>query len=259
MTTSNQRVTNRPSEAATGCTKAVKRYATAMSLVMLLGAGSVFAGAAEPDTVQGRVVDAAGAPIANAQVTVRYQSNPGGISLSRSAKTDADGWYRLDVSRPPGVWTVHADAPATVGGREERITLLVDDESPFAGNDGAVRNFRLDYSTRSNDAAYGAGGMLVVSSAIGDYTPLDEVRVVLVPVGGGETIEAPLVATGDGHVVTGLIPQPYRVRAFHRGEPMLIAGRQTATPEPLWADSHDGDFERTGPGIFQLRVEVKTR
>src|SRR3990167_6092528 len=209
--------------------------------------------------VQGQAADEQGRPIAGAEVTVRYQSNPGGVSISRSARTDRQGRYRIDVRQPPGVWTAHAKATQTIDGSRMTVDLVPDNRAPFAGNAGAVRNFRLRFVEQTADDAYGVGGMLVVQSAIGDYTPLDEVTVTLHPVGGGAPIEKRLRSTGEGWGVTGLRPVAYCVPATHRGQPMLVSAALTPQRDYDWQASVVGRFERTGPGIYQLRIEVRSR
>lgn len=211
------------------------------------------------EAVTGRVLDEQGQPIAGAEVTVRYQSNPGGVSISRSARTNRDGRYRIDLRQPPGVWTAHARATLTIDGGPMTIDLTPDDAAPFAGNSGAVRNFSLRFTEQTVDDPYGVGGMLVVTSAIGDYTPLDEVTVTLHPVGGGAPIERSLRNTGEGWVVTGLRPTSYRVTARHRGRPMLVSAALTPHRDYDWRDAFTGGFERTGPGIHQMRIEVRAR
>lgn len=228
----------------------------------ILVAAALFAGnaaAQERGAVTGQALDDQGRPIAGAEITVRYQSNPGGVSISRAARTDRQGRYRIDLRQPPGVWTVHAKATLTIDGSRTTIDLVPDNAAPFAGNSGAVRNFRLRFVEQTADDAYGVGGMLVVNSAIGDYTPLDDVTVTLHPVGGGAPIEKRLRNTGEGWVVTGLRPVPYRVTASHRGRPMLVSAALTPHRDYDWQTSHVGAFERTGPGIHQLRIEVRAR
>ncbi len=211
------------------------------------------------DAVVGQAVDERGNPIANAEISVRYQSNPGGVSISRSARTDRQGRYRIDLRQPPGVWTVHAEAVVALAGREMKIELIPDNNEPFAGNAGAVRNFRLRFVEQTAEDPYGVGGMLVVASAIGDYTPLDEVTVTLHPVAGGAPIERKLRSTGEGWVVTGLRPQSYRVTVRQGGRPMLVSPALTSQSEYSWKNDYVGDFQRTGPGIYQIRVEVRSR
>lgn len=220
---------------------------------------AVAAQAPARDAVVGQVVDEQGRPIADAEVTARYHSNPGGVSISRSARTDRNGRYRIDLRQPPGVWTVYARARLAVDGSMMTVDLLPDDDAPFAGNAGAVRNFRLGFAERTADDAYGVGGMLVVNSAIGDYTPLEEVTVTLHPVGGGAPLERKLRSTGEGWVVTGLRPQSYRVTASHNGRAMLVSAALTPHRDYDWQPAVVSGFERTGPGIYQLRIEVRGR
>lgn len=230
-------------------------------LTVLLMAGAAIAAQAQTrEAVTGRVVDEDGRPIAGADVTARYQSNPGGVSISRSARTDRDGRYRIDLRQPPGVWTVHARAAVAVAGGHMTFDLAADDDAPFAGNAGAVRNFRLRFAEQSAADPYGLGGIIVVNSAIGDYTPLDQVVLTLQPVAGGAKIERRLRNTGEGWVVTGLRPQPYRVTARHGGRPMLVSPALTnLQSEYHWNDALVGNFQRTGPGIHQMRIEIKSR
>ncbi|WP_350032998.1 carboxypeptidase-like regulatory domain-containing protein [Sphingopyxis sp.] len=209
--------------------------------------------------VQGQVADEQGRPVADAEVTARYQSNPGGVSISRSARTDRQGRYRIHLPQPPGVWTAHAKATLNIDSTHMTVDLVPDNSAPFAGNAGAVRNFRLRFAEQTTEDAYGVGGMLVVNSAIGDYTPLNEVTVTLHPVGGGSPIEKRLRSTGEGWVVTGLRPVPYRVTASHRGRPMMVSMALTPQRDYAWRASVTSGFERTGPGIYQLRIEVRSR
>lgn len=211
------------------------------------------------DSVIGEAVDEQGVPIADAEISVRYQSNPGGVSISRSARTDRQGRYRIDLRQPPGVWTVHAEADVAIEGRKMTIELMPDNNEPFAGNAGAVRNFRLRFAEQTDEDPYGIGGMLVVASAIGDYTPLDDLTVTLHPVAGGAPIERKLRNTGEGWVVTGLRPQSYRVTVRQGGSPMLVSPALTPQSEYNWRNDYVGDFQRTGPGIYQIRIEVRSR
>lgn len=211
------------------------------------------------DAVVGQVLDEQGRPIADAEVTARYQSNPGGVGISRSTRTDRQGRYRIDLQQPPGVWTAHAKVRLAVNGSAMMVDLLPDDAEPFAGNRGAVRNFRPGFAEQTADDTDGVGGMLVVNSAIGDYTPLDEVTMTLHPAGGGAPLERKLRSTGEGWVVTGLRPQSYRVTASHNGRPMLVSAALTPHRDYDWQPAVVGGFERTGPGVYQLRVEVRGR
>lgn len=211
------------------------------------------------DAVLGQAVDELGEPIADAEISVRYQSNPGGVSISRSARTDRQGRYHIDLRQPPGVWTVHAEAVVDFEGRKMTIELMPDNNEPFAGTVGAIRNFQLRFVEQTADDPYGVGGMLVVATAIGDFTPLDEVTVTLHPIAGGAPIERKLRNTGEGWVVTGLRPQSYRVTVRHGGSPMLVSPALAPQSEYRWQNDYLGVFQRTGPGIYQVRIEVRNR
>jgi hypothetical protein len=237
----------------------MQKYHLSIALLAIVAGNSANAQVPVRDSVIGQAVDEQGDPIADAEISVRYQSNPGGVSISRSTRTDRQGRYRIDLRQPPGVWTVHAEADVAIEGRKMTIDLMPDNNEPFAGNVGAVRNFRLRFAEQTADDPYGIGGMLVVASAIGDYTPLDELTVTLHPVAGGAPIERKLRNTGEGWVVTGLRPQSYRVMVRQGGRPMLVSPALTPQSEYSWNNDYVGDFQRTGPGIHQIRVEVRSR
>ncbi|RZJ03660.1 MAG: carboxypeptidase regulatory-like domain-containing protein [Brevundimonas sp.] len=206
-------------------------------------------------SVRGRVVDERGRPVAGATVTARYQSNPGGVSYSRSATTDANGNYSIRVADRPGAWSVHAQA--RVDGMQ--MNLTPSSEELFASNASTVRNFSVRYAEQTADSAYGSGGMVVVNSSIGDYTPMEEVEVTLRPVGGGEAITRRLRATGEGYVVTGLRPQTYEVTARHNGRPLQMSLRLTPTRPYRWGPSVTAALEPGPSGRPQLAVEVRAR
>jgi len=237
----------------------MRKYYVSLAMLAIIAGCSAKAQAPVRDAVIGQAVNEQGDPIADAEVSVRYQSNPGGVSISRSVRTDRQGRYRIDLRQPPGVWTAAAKAVVAIEGRPMTIDLIPDNSEPFAGNAGAVRNFRLRFTEQTADDPYGVGGMLVVASAIGDYTPLDEVTVTLHPVAGGAPIERKLRSTGEGWVVTGLRPQSYRVTVRQGGRPMLVSPALTPQSEYSWQNAYVGDFQRTGPGIYQIRVEVRSR
>lgn len=210
-------------------------------------------------TVSGRVTDENGHPMANVRVTARYQSNGGGVSYSRTAWTDSAGRYSIRVADRPGAWSVHADARVGEDGRTMTINLTPSNTANFASNAATTRNFTVRFNEQTADNPYGDGGMLVVASAIGDYTPLDEVEMTLRPTGGGAPIVRRLRQTGEGWVLTGLRPQTYEVSARHGGRPMMVSAALTPSRDYRWGASYTGGFERTGPGIYQLRIEVKAR
>jgi hypothetical protein len=91
-----------------------------------------------PGYVTGTVVDAAGRPLAGAEVfadnTLYYNTNVIGV-------TDAQGRYTLDVRQPIGTWRVGAHLRREYNGRTYKLDLHPDTARAFPGVDGAVRNF----------------------------------------------------------------------------------------------------------------------
>lgn len=209
--------------------------------------------------VSGRVTDESGRPMANVAVTARYQSNPGGVSYSRSARTDANGRYSIRISDRPGEWSVHAQARVGSGAQSMMLDLTPSNRANFASNAATTRNFTVRFQEQTADNPYGDGGMLVVASAIMDYTPLNEVEVTLRPSNGGAPLVRRLRQTGEGWVVTGLPPQSYEISARHNGRPLMVSAALTPNRDYRWGPSYTGGFERNGPGIYQLRIEVKAR
>lgn len=209
--------------------------------------------------VVGRILDESGRPIAGAEVTAQYGQSGYYVSHSRSARSDANGRYSIHVADRPGTWTVYAKARVNTANGSMMLDLTPNNDAPFAGNAGAVRNFSVKFTEQTEDNAYGTGAMVLVTSAIGDYTDLAEVELTLRPVAGGETITRRLRNTGEGYVVTGLRPQIYEITARHNGRPMLVSQPLTPRQDYRWGASYQANFERTGPGIYQLRVDVKAR
>ncbi|AHG93436.1 hypothetical protein J421_5901 (plasmid) [Gemmatirosa kalamazoonensis] len=88
--------------------------------------------------VTGTIVDAAGRPLAGVRVvadnTLFYDPNVTGT-------TDAQGRYKLDLSRIAATWHMTAQVTRTYNGQEYVFDLHPDTDASFSGLDGAVRNF----------------------------------------------------------------------------------------------------------------------
>src|SRR5262249_32077818 len=105
--------------------------------------------ALKPRTVRGMVRDAAGQPIAGAQIVVQ-SSAAGGFRTDSRARTNAQGIY--EVPLPVGVaQVVNADCTVHYNGQSYLLPLYpVDGECDhFNGQDGHIENFTL--------RTYGAG------------------------------------------------------------------------------------------------------
>lgn len=239
---------------------AIIRAALVWFLVLACAPSVGLAQTPAPGEVVGRVVDDAGRPIEGAEIFIGYQSLSGGryggygASHNRTGITGRDGTYRIRIANmAPGEYAAYAKATIVRGGQRIVVDLTPDDPSNFASSDATVRNFRLAYAETRPDSDYGTGGTVVVNTAIGDYTPREEITMTLRPANGGAAISRPLRSTGEGWVVTGVPHGTYQVSALHQGRPLLV--------RPLsgggWQPTYVGQFERTGPGIYQMRLEVK--
>jgi hypothetical protein len=120
-----------------------------------------------PGFVTGTVVDAAGRPLAGVRVyaknTLLYNTNAIGV-------TDAQGRYKLDVREPMGTWRVTAQLRREYEGHTYTLDLHPenDEPAPFAGVDGAVRNFSWRVSGRTPSGGY-YGGRVYVSGIPGGW------------------------------------------------------------------------------------------
>lgn len=211
-------------------------------------------GGLEGGIVKGRLTNTNGQPISGATViadnTLFYNTNVIG-------KSGADGRYRLDVSRPLGTWQVTASVSLPFDGRTFTAELTPADPSPFAGSEGAVRDFTLTLEDLSGPA--------LIQTAVGDYTPYEEIEVTLTPVGPivdgspGATIVSTLEPTGDGWAVRGVPIGVYTITARHlpSDERMLVSRRLTVTQDYEWGPSYTTGFTSPGLNIYRLEAEVR--
>jgi hypothetical protein len=108
-----------------------------------------------------------GRPLAGVRVyaknTLLYNTNAIGV-------TDAQGRYRLDVREPMGTWRVTAQLRREYEGHTYTLDLHPenDEPAPFAGVDGAVRNFSWRVSGRTPSGGY-YGGRVYVSGIPGGW------------------------------------------------------------------------------------------
>jgi len=144
--------------------------------------------AREPYVVKGRVLDAQGNPLAGVHVfarnTLYHNSNVIGV-------TDEQGWYRIDLPRHIGSYLTSAQLKRTYHARLYEFRLHVDNNDPYAGAQGAVRNFEWRL-TGDNHEGYKHGKTVYV------YGPwwIDESYVELT-----FTPDGPLVDGSTGQVV----------------------------------------------------------
>ena len=150
-------------------------------------------GSAEANFVKGRLLNAAGEPIAGARVyaghTTYFNANVIGV-------TDADGFYKLDIGQPGGTWTVHAEITRPYNGTTYDFYVYANDAAPVNGSAGAIRNLTWKLSGAipgTTNGKYGAKVAYYDNSAF--YIRGEEIEFTLVPQG-------PLVDGSTGQTLT---------------------------------------------------------
>ncbi|MBB6015395.1 carboxypeptidase-like regulatory domain-containing protein [Deinococcus radiopugnans] len=210
-------------------------------------------------SVTGRVVDAAGQPVKNATViadnTLFYNTNVIGY-------TDANGKYKLDISKPIGTWNVTAKVNLKYGDYEVGIDLIPENPKLLAGTEGGVRNFTFKPKPATSADPYGSLGWVFLGSAIGVYD-IDETKVelTLTPVGkladgsAGSVIRGHPLKSADGAVLANVMWGTYRVTATYEGKPLQISRRPRPGEDEdyAWGSSYTGPFVT---GFYQLKPSL---
>jgi hypothetical protein len=215
----------------------------------------------------GRAVDARGQPLPGVEVwadnTLLYDTNAG-------ATTGADGSYRIDVRRPAGTWHASASLRRQYHGRAYTFDLDPSDDSVFAGNAGAVRNFTWRLSgARPDQGTYGGFVVGYLSQLLDPANPdegLDSqsVELTLTPEGplvdgsDGSVITRKLERTGNGDAVEDVPVGRYRISARYAPpdrtpRPMQVRLRNTGA----YADSVTADFETLVGSAHQIELELR--
>ena len=218
-----------------------KLSTTAVLLAMALAACGASGANTAPTTsegfLQGVVHDAQGRALEGVQIfadhTQYYNTNAIGVS-------DAGGKYRIDVRQPVGSWHATAQLKRSFNGKNYTFALAPDNDNPFAGVQGAVRNFEWKLSGPRLDGLGNYGGLVTVYKDYGNFNlVMSEVEITLTPVGPlvdgsiGQTITRKLVLTGDGdgledvpvgrysvtarYVPAGEAPRPLVIRLRDQG------------------------------------------
>jgi hypothetical protein len=222
---------------------------------------------ARPNLLVGKVVDSQGKPLAGAKVladnTMFYNAN-------LFAKTKEDGAYSLEVTR--GSWQASATVRREYHGKEYTLLLHPSDPDPFAGTDGAVRNFELRLTgKRAGEGDRGFyGGTVIAYADVSDFelsAAMANVEVTLTPVGPlvdgsvGKPVTAKLARTADGDAVRDVPVGRYAVTARYarpnrKSTPMRVRLRNDGE----FADKVVADFTDIlggGSGTYQMSIEVQ--
>lgn len=172
-------------------------------------------------TVTGRVLTEGGEPLAGVEVTATHT-----VSYTYgSAKTDAQGRYRIALPQTLGSWDVVAYMTLEFGGQRFDVRLAPETDTPFAGSQGAVR----DFVYRAEDAPKGKVFDYIDNSNVEiDWGTMEVTFAPAGPNAAGST-EAFTVKYPFGHGLPDIPLGQYYVTASHmRGgvkEQLLVATR----------------------------------
>ncbi|WP_182906088.1 carboxypeptidase-like regulatory domain-containing protein [Microbispora sp. H13382] len=222
--------------------------------------GEAEPGEVEPGVLKGRVVDAQGRPIEGAEIVadnqVLYDSN-------EVVRTGGDGRYR--VATNIGV-TFHASATMTrrYNGREYTLSLAPDDDAPFAGPSGAIRNFTWKLSGEKPDGLGFYGGKVLFRVDLNDqldagtFLEDEKVRLTLVPDGPlidgseGSRIVRTATRNGDGSGLEDVPIGRYRITADYEGRPLGVKLRDGGD----YAQEVVADFTPVMTGVYWIELEL---
>ena len=133
--------------------------------------------------VTGTVFDTRGRPLAGVKViadnTFFYNTNAVGI-------TDAQGRYKIDVGGVVGTWHMTAHLTREYNGQAFDLYLHPDSDAPFAGTDGAVRNFEWRLTGPRADGLGNYGGniqFIIDQQGWAANANQTDVELTLTPVG----------------------------------------------------------------------------
>ncbi|SMB97632.1 hypothetical protein [Deinococcus hopiensis] len=227
----------------TGFNISPKGKQTAVSLARVTDAGAGTAGVkAGPYVMTGEVRDEKGNPIAGAEV---FADHTAYYNVNAVGKSDNQGRYSIALAHRSGTWNAGAYLRGEAGGQPFEVRLKPDNDTPFDGSKGAVRNFTYKASTNATGKVY----TYVAHSAVEvDYDSLEFTFTPDGPNAAGST--APFTrkfVMGSG--VPNISLGRYRVSATHilNGvkQRLLLGSRQqkgeaSSVLAEFTDDSHSG-------------------
>ena len=196
--------------------------------------------------VSGKVLDAQGKPIKDAEITV---NNTGGVVNNLIGYSDANGNYRIKLSTGGGplIGSYYVRGHVTVSylNYPFKLALFVEDDSAFSPEEGAVKNLRLHVAgPRSNfgDSGWYGGTIEVDNHTRNSHFP--NIEVTLEPVG-------PLV---DGSVGETQIARPDWLYSYNVPVGQYkITARDMATGQKLAVKNYfyDKAYQASTMGVFE--------
>ncbi|WP_158606932.1 copper amine oxidase N-terminal domain-containing protein [Paenibacillus ginsengarvi] len=212
----------------------------------------------EPYVLKGVAVDSAGRPIRKATI---YADNQLLYNSNEIAVTDANGRYRIELSRMATTWNASGEAAIELNGVSSTVELTPDNDDPFAGNTGAIRNFVMQTAT---------GSVIFHMADLWDPADItlpppnrEDVELTLEPVGesaggAGKTYVGHGGVTNNGFGIKDVPIGRYKItaRLLPKGKPaqnLLVR----ILDEGEFAKSLVTDFENTIGAFYRIEIELK--
>jgi hypothetical protein len=208
--------------------------------------------------VKGIVTNADGTPIANAKVvienTIYYASYIFAI-------TNSKGEYSTNV--PIGSWKASVQIEREFLGRLYKFDLHPDNPNPFAGVDGAVRNFAWKLSDAKPDGGYYGSAVASYSDFL-SFINMEEVELTLTPDGplangtNGSIITKRLIDIGGGEYGINDVPiGKYTITARNvvTNQVLQIRNRNTGNYSNSLSGIFNSDF--LPDNLYHIVTEVK--
>jgi hypothetical protein len=209
--------------------------------------------------VKGKLTYSDGSPITNQKVvienTVLYASYVFAI-------TNSKGEYSVAV--PNGSWKVSVEIEKEFLGKKYKYNLHPDNPDPFAGSDGAVRNFTWKINGEKPGGRFYGSPVKAYSDF---FTPINmsDVELTLTPDGvlidgsKGSVIKKRLVDVGGGEYGIDDVPiGKYTITAKNvvTGQPLEIRLRNTGTYSNSMTGLFNSDFQLPD-FLYHIVTEVK--
>lgn len=203
-------------------------------------------GTAAAWTMSGTVKTEGGEPLAGVEV---FADHTAFYNMNAVGKTDAQGRYRIPLAHQPGTWAAGAYYRVKLGAQTFEVRLSPNNDTPFDGSKGAVR----DFTFRASDAPAGTVNTYVAHSDV--ELNYDTLQLTFTPdgpnvLGSTKTFTRPFV-TGSG--IQNVPLGRYQVSASQTlngaGQQLLLssADQKTFAPRVL-AEFHDAG-DRYGPTL----------
>jgi hypothetical protein len=194
-------------------------------------------GHATPYTMSGTVKNAAGQPIAGAEV---WADNTLYYNMNALGTTDAQGRYAVALPRDqPGTWRAGGRVKTKYAGEWYDLSLVPDNDAAFATDRGAVRHFTLRISGERPDGGEYGGKLYPYFGGAGGDFDMDQVEFTLTPAGplidgsAGSVLRRHLNDTMVRDIPIGKYVVTARyVPAAGPARPMVLMGRDESSYAP---------------------------